>query len=316
MTSDRAGGSDPLPSPTATRDVGDLLRLMSVLRTPEIGCPWDLEQSFATIARYTIEEAYEVADAIGRGDLDDLRDELGDLLLQVVFQARLAEEQGAFDFGGVVEAISAKLIRRHPHVFGDVRTLSTSEVDELWAAIKRQEREARAATRPPEPESVLDGVPAGLPALARADRLTRKAAAVGFTWPDIGGVLAKVDEEIGELKDAVAGNDRGEIEAELGDALFTLANLAREFGIDPETALAATNRKFERRFKGVEAVLAAEGRTPADASLEEMDALWVRAKEAERDPAPVVRFPDDGDTSSSLRGGEADEATQGPARRF
>ena len=265
----------------ASRDVESLLRIMAALRTPGTGCPWDLDQDFASISRYTIEEAYEVADAIARGDLEDLRDELGDLLLQVVFHARMAEVRGAFDFGGVVEAITAKLIRRHPHVFGNARGLSADEVKALWEEIKRSEKADRGA-RASAPPSVLDGVIGALPALTRSDKLTRKAAAVGFTWPDALSVIDKIEEELAELREAVGTGRRSDIAEELGDLILTLANLGRQLEIDPEAALAATNRKFERRFRAVEAALARLGRSPETSDLAEMDRLWVEAKEAER----------------------------------
>lgn len=273
----------PAPDgPAPSRAIADLLELMRVLRTPGIGCSWDLEQDFASIAPFTIEEAYEVADAVARGDLHDLRDELGDLLLQVVFHARIAEERGAFDFGGVVEAITSKLIRRHPHVFADARDLSADDVKVLWDRIKAGERAERTA-RVGEPRpSLLDGVPAALPSLARADKLTRKAAAVGFTWPDAAAVLDKVAEELAELREAIAGRDRDAVREELGDVLFTLANVGRVLGLDPEAALAGANRKFERRFRHVEARLAATGRSPARSDLAEMDGLWNEAKQVER----------------------------------
>jgi ATP diphosphatase len=277
MSSSPAGPAGPIE---VSRDIEALLRIMAALRTPESGCPWDLEQDFSSIARYTIEEAYEVADAIARGDLDDLRDELGDLLLQVVFHARMAQERGAFDFGGVVEAITAKLIRRHPHVFGEARDLSPDEVKALWDEIKRAEKAERG--EPTRPSSILDGVVLGLPALTRADKLTRRAAAVGFTWPDALSVIDKVEEELAELREAVRSGAAREIAEEIGDVVFTLANLARQLEIDPEAALAATNRKFERRFRAVEAALASMGRTPADSDLAEMDRLWVQAKKAEK----------------------------------
>lgn len=269
--------------PRPSRELDVLLGIMAALRNPETGCPWDLEQDFASIAPYTVEEAHEVADAIARGDIEDLRDELGDLLLQVVFHARMAEEQGAFDFGGVVEAITTKLIRRHPHVFGDARDLSPAEVKVLWDRIKREEKAERAARRGhEEPASILDGVPAGLPALTRADKLTRKAAVVGFTWPDALSVIDKMEEELAELRQAVASKNRTEMAEELGDLIFTLANFGRQLEIDPEAALADTNRKFERRFRQVEAALARSGRTPATSTLDEMDRLWIDAKEAEK----------------------------------
>lgn len=256
---------------------------MRILRTPEIGCPWDLEQDFASIAPFTVEEAYEVADAIARGDLQDLRDELGDLLLQVVFHARMAEERGAFDFGGVVEAITSKLIRRHPHVFGATRDLSAKEVELAWDRIKAGETAKRARRLgTPSSASILDGVPVALPSLTRADKLTRKAAAIGFTWPDAASVLDKVTEELDELREAIAGRDRAAIADELGDVLFTIANAGRVLGVDPEAALAGTNRKFERRFRHVESRLAAVGRSPAESDLAEMDGLWNEAKAAER----------------------------------
>ena len=271
-----------LPEPS--RDIADLIAIMAALRTPGTGCPWDLEQSFASIVPYTIDEAYEVADAIERGDLDELCDELGDLLLQVVFHARLAEEQGSFAFGDVVRAITAKLIRRHPHVFGEARDLSPGEVKRLWDSIKQSEREARAARHPAlaEPDSVLANVPLGLPALSRADKLTRKAANVGFTWAETGEVMDKIEEELAEMREAVASGDQVHAVEEIGDLLFTIANLARHLDIDPEAALRGANAKFERRFGHIEASLAADGRSPAQSDLAEMDRLWDQAKAAER----------------------------------
>ncbi|MFL5229850.1 MAG: nucleoside triphosphate pyrophosphohydrolase [Microvirga sp.] len=270
---------------TPSRDIARLLAIMAALRTPGSGCPWDLEQDFATIAPYTIEEAYEVAEAIARGDLLDLKDELGDLLLQVVFQARMAEEAGAFDFGDVVESITGKLIRRHPHVFGDARDLSPAGVKALWGEIKQAEKAERRRERgeAEEPAAAgLAGVPAGLPALARAEKLTRKAATVGFDWPDAAQVLGKIEEEVREVREALEAGSRGEIEDEIGDLLFAVVNLARHAGVDPESALRGANAKFERRFGAVEQALAAAGRTPADASLDDMEDLWVKAKELER----------------------------------
>ena len=266
--------------PRTSRDIRDLIDIMAALRSPDGGCAWDLKQTNASIAPYTIEEAYEVADAVERGDPEDLRDELGDLLLQVVFFARMAEEDGHFDFGGVVEAITAKLIRRHPHVFGDARDLDPAAVVALWDEIKRAEKRERG--RLEVPGSALDGIPLALPALMRADKLARKAAAVGFTWPDAPSVLAKVDEELREVRDAVASGDEGAAAEEIGDLLFTVANLARRLEIDPEAALGAANRKFEHRFRAVEAGLAARGSSPAEATMDEMDALWTEAKAAER----------------------------------
>ena len=271
-----------------SRDIASLLDIMAALRTPVTGCPWDLEQSFATIAPYTIEEAYEVVDAIERGDIPDLRDELGDLLLQVVFHARMAEEAGHFDFGGVVEAVTAKLIRRHPHVFANARDLSPAEVKALWGQIKAQEKQDRLAARrqagaPEEPPAgALAGAPLALPALTRAVKLQEKAGKVGFDWNDAHAVLAKLREETAEIEEALAAGDAEGVKGEVGDLLFVVANLARHLSVDPETALRGANAKFERRFAHIEARLDAQGRQPAEASLEEMDALWDEAKARER----------------------------------
>ena len=268
-----------------SRDIADLLAIMARLRSKDGGCPWDLDQDFASIAPYTIEEAYEVVDAIERGDLADLKDELGDLLLQVVFHARMAEEQGAFDFPAVVEAVTAKLIRRHPHVFGEVRDLAPDAVTALWARIKADEKSLRARERAaaglaPEKsaESVLDGVPPALPALTRALKLQEKAGRVGFDWNDARQVLAKIREECDEIDAELARGDRDATAAEIGDLLFAAVNLARHAGADPETALRATNAKFVRRFAYVEAALRADGRTPEGSCLKEMDRLWTQAK--------------------------------------
>jgi ATP diphosphatase len=275
--------TDQTNTPRPSSDIADLIAVMAALRTPGSGCPWDLEQSFASIVPYTIEEAYEVADAIERGDFDDLCDELGDLLLQVVFHARLAEEQGSFAFGDVVRAITAKLIRRHPHVFNEARHLSPAEVKLGWDGIKAEERAARALRRPtPQPESVLANVARSLPALTRADKLTRKAAAVGFTWNEVTEVIDKIDEELAEVREAVAAGDHAHATEEIGDLLFTIANLARHLDIDPEAALRAANAKFERRFNHIEAALAADGRSPRESDLAEMDRLWDEAKTARR----------------------------------
>jgi nucleoside triphosphate diphosphatase len=267
----------------ASRDIDQLLALMAALRTPGSGCPWDLEQTFETIAPYTLEEAHEVADAIARGDLAGLKDELGDLLLQVVFHARMAEECRAFDFGDVVYAIADKLVRRHPHVFGGDRDISPDEVKLLWQKIKDAER-ARAGKAA---DSALDGVPLALPALSRAEKLQKKAAAVGFDWPNTHEVQAKVNEEVDELFEAMG--DRERTAEEFGDLLFALVNLARHAGIDAEAALRAANSKFERRFQAVERALAAKGKTPAQSSLAEMDALWDAAKDAEAGESPLKR---------------------------
>jgi len=264
---------------TPSRDVADLIAIMAALRTPESGCPWDLEQTYATIAPYTIEEAYEVADAITRGDFADLRDELGDLLLQVVFHARLAEEERRFDFGAVVEAITAKMIRRHPHVFSDARDLSPVEVKRLWSRIKAEEKAART----PEPQGgALAGVPVSLPALTRAVKLQEKASKVGFDWNDPRAVIAKLREEIAEVEAEIEARDAKAAGEEVGDLLFALANLARHLDVDPEAAMRGANAKFERRFAHIEARLGADGRKPEGATLEEMDALWNEAKARER----------------------------------
>jgi MazG family protein len=256
-----------------------LVEIMTRLRSPDGGCPWDLEQTFATVAPYTVEEAYEVADAIERNDLADLKEELGDLLLQVVFHARMAEEQGAFDFAAVAQAISDKMVRRHPHVFGDARHRSSAEQTQAWEAIKAEERAAKADA---PARSLLDDVPVSLPALTRAVKLSRRAARVGFVWPSAVEVLAKLHEEVAELEAEVAAGDVDKARDELGDVLFVCANLARELDIDPEAALRGTNAKFMRRFKYIEAALAARGSSPEASDLAEMDALWDAAKAAER----------------------------------
>jgi len=276
-------------------DITRLIEIMAALRTPETGCPWDLEQDFASIAPYTLEEAYEVVDAIERGDLADLRDELGDLLLQVVFHARMAEEQGAFAFPDVVEAITRKLVRRHPHVFGDIKDLSPEDVKSLWDRIKSEEKAERRADREamgdlPEAHEAgfLGGVPTALPALTRAQKLTSKAAKVGFDWPEATQVIDKIHEELEEVKDASSSGDRDRIEDEIGDLLFSVTNLARHFGIDSERALRRTNAKFERRFKAIERALEAQERSLGEASLDEMERLWVAAKLAERKSGPAL----------------------------
>lgn len=262
------------------RDISALLDIMAKLRTPDTGCPWDLEQSFATIAPYTIEEAYEVSDAIARNDLDDLREELGDLLLQVVFHARMAEEQGAFAFGDVVEAINTKMIRRHPHVFGErAGKFTPDEVKEAWSRIKAEEKAERAARHPPASQSsLLATVKAGQPALARALALQQKASTVGFDWNDPRAVLRKIREEADEIEAALDGGDPSEIAAETGDLLFAAVNLARHAKTDPELVLSGANAKFERRFAYIEHALAARGASLEQATLEEMDALWNEAK--------------------------------------
>jgi ATP diphosphatase len=252
---------------------------MAALRTPGAGCPWDLEQNFRTIAPYTLEEAYEVADAIARDDLPDLQDELGDLLLQVVFHARMAQEQEAFDFGDVVEALTAKLIRRHPHVFADADGRTADAVKGLWERIKAEEKAARGGKGA---GGALAGVPVGLPALTRALKLQDKAGRVGFDWNDPRAVLAKIREEADEIEVELDRADGNRMAAEVGDLLFAVVNLARHLGADPESVLRETNLKFERRFASIERALAARGKTPRQATLAEMDALWDEAKAAEK----------------------------------
>jgi ATP diphosphatase len=254
-----------------SRDIERLIEIMARLRTPGTGCPWDLKQNFATIAPYTIEEAYEVADAIARGDTSDLKDELGDLLLQVVFHARMAEEAGHFAFGNVVLAITDKLIRRHPHVFGDARGKSADEVKALWEKIKADERKEKSAGS----ESILAGVPLALPALTRAEKIQKRAAQVGFDWPDVDGVLDKVSEEIAELK--AAGHPEATQE-EFGDLLFSLVNYARRMNIDPETALREATTKFERRFRGVEHRALTSGKAVKETPLDELERYWEAEK--------------------------------------
>jgi tetrapyrrole methylase family protein/MazG family protein/ATP diphosphatase len=259
-----------------------LVEIMAQLRNPDGGCPWDLEQTFATIAPYTVEEAYEVADAIERGSLADLKEELGDLLLQVVFHARMAEEAGAFAFADVAEAINDKMVRRHPHVFGEVRHRSAGEQTEAWETIKAGERAAKAAGAAAAAPSLLDDVPVGMPALTRAVKLSKRAARVGFVWPSAAEVLAKLHEEVAELEVEIAAGDVDKARDELGDVLFVCANLARELDVDPEAALRGTNAKFVRRFKYIEAELATRGSSPEASDLAEMDALWNAAKAAEK----------------------------------
>ncbi len=259
-------------------NIEKLIGVMARLRHPTEGCPWDVEQTFETIVPYTIEEAYEVAEAVERGDMGALRDELGDLLLQVVFHARMAEEQDDFAFDDVAGAISEKLIRRHPHVFGTGEANDGAEVKETWESIKAGERASKAA-EDGRPASVLDDVPAAFPALMRAEKLQKRAARVGFDWPDVAPVIDKVMEELAELKAEInAGSDATRLSEEAGDLLFSCVNLLRHLKVDPEASLRSANAKFERRFHAVEAALAAEDRQPKDADLEELEALWQRAK--------------------------------------
>ena len=265
-----------------SRDIARLLEIMAALRTPGSGCPWDLEQSFQTIAPYTLEEAYEVADAIARGDLVHLKDELGDLLLQVVYHARMAQEESAFDFGDVVEGITAKMIRRHPHVFADEQGKTAEAVRGLWERIKAEEKAERGAK---PAEGALAGIPVALPALTRALKLQDKAGRVGFDWNDPRAVLAKIREEADEIEAALDAGDNANAATEIGDLLFAVVNLARHLAADPEGVLRATNVKFERRFASIERALAERGKRPQDATLAEMDALWDAAKAAEKSGA-------------------------------
>ncbi|MEO8813162.1 MAG: nucleoside triphosphate pyrophosphohydrolase [Caulobacteraceae bacterium] len=255
-----------------------LVEIMATLRDPVRGCPWDLEQTFATIAPYTIEEAYEVAAAIDEGDLGHLKEELGDLLLQVVYHARMAEEIGAFDFADVAETISEKMVRRHPHVFAGAEARSAAEQTRAWETIKAGERAGRAAT----PASLMDDVAANLPALTRALKLSRRAASVGFVWANIGEVMDKLREEVAELEAEIAAGDTVMAGEELGDVLFVCANIARSLGTDPEQALRGANAKFIRRFSFIEARLAEAGESPATSDLARMEVLWLDAKSAER----------------------------------
>ncbi|MFP5373308.1 MAG: nucleoside triphosphate pyrophosphohydrolase [Gammaproteobacteria bacterium] len=279
-------------------DVGELLRIMARLRDPDCGCPWDLQQTFASIAPYTIEEAYEVADAIDRGNLGDLKDELGDLLLQVVFHARMAEEAGAFGFGDVVAAIRDKMLRRHPHVFAGAAVEDAEAQTRAWEEHKRAERAAAGEAD----ASALAGIPRGLPEWQRALKLQRKAARVGFDWPGPEPVIAKLHEEIEEARAefaalAAAPDDpqaRAAVEEEIGDLLFVCANLARHARVDPGAALRRANLKFERRFRAMEALAAADGHALADLPLEAQDRYWDRAKAAEKGAAGATAGGPDG----------------------
>jgi MazG family protein len=256
------------PADMDPRRMETLRAIMKALRTPVTGCPWDLEQTFETIAPYTIEEAYEVADAISRGSRAELCEELGDLLLQSVYHAQMAEEEGSFGFDDVIEAVCTKMIRRHPHVFGDAEARSATLAKGFWEDMKAREREDQPK------RGVLDSVPLALPGLTRAVKLQAKAAKVGFDWPSVENVYDKIGEEIAEFRDAPDSNKA----EEYGDLLFAMANVARHLGIDPEAALRAANAKFERRFAHIETRLAESGKAPKDSSLEEMDSLWDEAK--------------------------------------
>lgn len=272
----------PLTPPPPPFSLETLRQILRDLRDPVDGCPWDLEQDFASIAPYTIEEAYEVAEAIEHGaetgDFFALKDELGDLLLQIAFHARMAEEKGLFAFADVVDAICAKMVRRHPHVFGGTDAKTAAEVGRNWDDIKRRERAAKSAGA----GGLLDDVPRALPALMRAVKLQNRAAQVGFDWPNARYVIDKIAEEARELEEARQTQDPARTEEEFGDLLFAVANLARHLKLDPETALRAANAKFVRRFKAIEAGLRARGKTPEQSSLEEMEALWQEAKQAEK----------------------------------
>ena len=270
---------------TSSRNIVRLIEIMAALRHPDTGCSWDLGQTLASVAPYAIEEAYEVADAVERGDREDLRDELGDLLLQVVFQARIAEEEGSFDFGGVVEAITAKLVRRHPHIFGDRQDLTPEEVKATWGRIKAEEKAERAARERRSDggqgtPGLLERVGSGLAPLPRAVKLQKLAGTVGFDWNDARAVLDKIREEADEVEAALG--DRDAVADEIGDLLFAVANLARHAGIDPEAALHGTNRKFERRFGHIERTLAERGSSLEEAGIDTMEALWGEAKRLEK----------------------------------
>jgi MazG family protein len=267
-----------IPPPSDSDPLARLLAIMARLRDPDGGCPWDLEQTFATIAPYTVEEAYEVADAIERGDLGDLKEELGDLLLQVAFHSQIANERGAFNFADVAQGICDKMIRRHPHVFGEASHRDAAEQTVAWEAIKAEERAGKAS----KAVGVLDGVPAGLPGMTRAVKLTARAARVGFDWPSTHEVLEKLREELAELEVEIDAGDRQKAREELGDLLFVCANLARKLDVEPEDAIRGANAKFARRFASIEAALAKTGRTPDQSDLAEMDGLWDAAKAAER----------------------------------
>lgn len=271
--------------------LNDLLHLMARLRDPQHGCPWDLQQNYASIVPHTLEEAYEVADAIQSGDFDHLPGELGDLLFQVVYYSQLAREEGRFDFATVVDAITRKLVRRHPHVFPDgdlygppeLPRLDEAAIKQRWEEIKAEERAEKAAA--PEQLSLLDDVPSALPALSRAAKLQKRAAQVGFDWPEALPVVDKVREELGEVLEAMSENDPQAIAEELGDLLFVVVNLARHLKVDPENALRAANGKFERRFRFIEQALREVGRPIESCDLEELDGLWGEAKKAERSPS-------------------------------
>lgn len=269
-----------------SRDLSRLLEIMAALRDPVSGCPWDLEQDFSSIRHYTIEEAYEVSDAIERKDYDDLREELGDLLLQPVYHAQMAKEEGLFDIGDVILAVTTKLIRRHPHVFGDEAASGASKSSELseaqWNKIKAEERAQKAKKRGEKTPSLLDDVPSVLPALARAEKLSKRAASVGFDWPDKPTVLAKAREELDEVEEAIASGDQQAMHEEIGDLLFAVSNLARHLGVDAEAALRDANHKFTRRFHHVEARAREDGVAMKEAGLERLDGYWNEIRAADK----------------------------------
>ena len=264
-----------------SRDISRLIEIMAALRNPVGGCPWDLEQDFSTIRHYTIEEAYEVSDAIERGDYDDLREELGDLLLQPIYHAQMASEQGLFDLGDVVQAITEKLIRRHPHVFGEEAARSAGGAKAKWDEVKADER-AKKAEKRGEAASVLDDVAFTLPSLARAEKLSKRAASVQFDWPDWRQTLAKVREELDEVEAVAATDEKEKVAEELGDLLFAVANLARKFGVEAESALRDANLKFTRRFHYVEKRAAEDGVPLAEAGLERLDGYWNEIRAADK----------------------------------
>ena len=265
-----------------SRDISRLIEIMAALRNPVGGCPWDLEQDFSSIRHYTIEEAYEVSDAIERQDFGDLREELGDLLLQPIYHAQMASEAGHFDIGDVIFGITEKLIRRHPHVFGEQAARDAEMAKGRWEAIKVEERAAKAARKGDTAPSILDDVPNVLPALARAEKLTKRAAKVGFDWPNFAAVQAKVEEELAEVTEAQASGDKAAVHEEIGDLLFAVANLARHAGVDAEGALRDANFKFTRRFHHVEKRCREDGVEPKDAGLERLDGYWNEIRAADK----------------------------------
>lgn len=265
-----------------SRDISRLIEIMSALRDPVGGCPWDLEQDFSSIRHYTIEEAFEVSDAIERQDWDDLREELGDLLFQPIFHAQMASEAGYFDIGDVIFGITEKLIRRHPHVFGEEAAANAQMAKGSWEAVKVEERAAKAARKGNTQPSLLDDVPQVLPSLARAEKLTKRAAKVGFDWPDLPSVVAKVEEELAEVTEAEATGNQAAVHEEIGDLLFAVANLARKAGVDAEAALRDANHKFTLRFHHVEARCREDGISPKDAGLERLDGYWNEIRAADK----------------------------------